>query len=146
MALLDQLTADMKVAMKARDADKLTTIRLLIADLKKQELDAGPLDEAAELATLARQAKQRRESIDAYDAAGRAELAAKERAELAIITTYLPAQMSADDVRELAAKIIAEVGASSKADMGKVMGKLMPQLKGKFPGKDVRPIIDALLD
>jgi uncharacterized protein len=146
MSLSEQLTQDMKVAMKARDSIRLGVIRMLRAELQKAEIKKkADLTPEEELTVLARQAKQRVESITAFSEAGRTELADKERAELAVLETYLPKQMSKAEVVALAQKIIDEVSASQKSDMGKVMGKLMPVLKGKFPGKDVRPIVDELL-
>jgi uncharacterized protein YqeY len=146
MSLLDTLANDVKLAMKARDTDRLATLRLMRDVLQKLELSkGGALTEADELDALAKAAKQRRESIDAFRGAGREELAAKEEAELAVIEAYLPKQLDPDEVRAMAREVIAAVGASSKKDMGKVMGPLMPKLKGRFPGKDVKPLIESLL-
>jgi uncharacterized protein YqeY len=146
MALLEQLTNDMKEAMKAREADRLATIRLLIADLKTERInkmrDLTPDDE---IDFLSRQAKRRRESIESFEGAGRTEMADKEKVELAVIETYLPKQLTVDEAREIAAAVIAEVGAASKKDINKVMGPLMARLKGRFPGKDVKPMVDGLL-
>ncbi len=146
MSLVDTLTTDLKASMKARDKVRTGTLRMLLADLKNSRIQAGEeLDEAAELAMLTRQAKRRREAFEAYDKGGRAELAEAERAELAVIETYLPQPLSEEEVQALAEAAIAEVGATSMRDMGKVMGKLMPQLKGRFDGKRVQPIVRGLL-
>lgn len=146
MSLSEQLLQDMKTAMKAKDSIRLGVVRMLRAEFQKAEISKkGDLTPEEELTVLSRQAKQRRESITAFTDAGRTELADKEQAELLVLESYLPKQMSKDEVIELTKSIIAETGAAQKSDMGKVMGKLMPQLKGKFPGKDVRPIVDALL-
>jgi len=146
MSLQEKLVADMKEAMKAKEAVRLAVIRMIRAELQKAEIHKGTaLTEADELDVLARSAKQRRESIDAFANAGRTELADKERAELAVFETYLPAPLSPAEVEALAKEVIAAVGASSKKDLSKVMGQLMPRLKGRFPGKDVGPLVQRLL-
>lgn len=147
MALADQLKTDMKEAMKARDKARLSTVRMLMAAVKNATIEkGGDLSEDDELSLLASQAKRRRESIKAYDEGGREDLAKQERAELAVIETYLPQQLSKEEVEAIAKEVVAEVGATSKRDMGKVMGKLMPKLKGRFPGKQVGSIVNALLE
>ena len=146
MALLEVLTNDMKEAMKARAAERLNTIRLLISDLKTERInkmrDLTPEDE---LDFLSRQAKRRRESIESFDANDRAELADIERAELAVIETYLPKQLSVDEAREVITATIAELGITSKKEVNKLMAPLMAKLKGRFPGKDVKPLVESLL-
>lgn len=146
MALLEVLTNDMKEAMRARAADRLNTIRLLISDLKTERInkmrDLTPEDE---LDFLSRQAKRRRESIESFEANGRAELAEVERTELAVIETYLPKQLTVDEAREVIRETIAELGIASKKEVNKLMAPLMAKLKGRFPGKDVKPLVDALL-
>jgi uncharacterized protein YqeY len=146
MALQDKLTEDMKVAMKARDADRLSVIRMLLSDVKTDRINLmRDLTDDEEIGFLSRQAKRRRESIDAYTAANREDLAAIERRELAVIETYLPQQLTVDEVKAVIATAIAEIGATSPKDMGKLMGVLMPRLKGRFPGKDVKPLAEAML-
>lgn len=146
MSLQDTLTADMKAALKGHEKERLGTLRMLLSELKNASIaKRGPLEEADEIDLLAREAKRRRESIDAFEKGGREELAQKERGELAIIETYLPKPLSPDEVRALVREAIAATGASGKRDMGKVMGRVMPQLRGRFPGKDVKPIVDELL-
>lgn len=146
MALLEVLTNDMKEAMKAKAAERLNTIRLLISDLKTERInkmrDLTPEDE---LDFLSRQAKRRRESIESFEANGRAELADVERGELAVIETYLPKQLTVDEAREVISATIAELGVTSKKEVAKLMGPLMAKLKGRFPGKDVKPLVEALL-
>ena len=146
VSLQEKLTADMKEAMKAREADRLSVIRMLLADIKKLAIDTQkqPTEEE-EISFLSTQAKRRRDSIEAFTAGAREDLAATERAELAIIETYLPAQVSAEEVMAMAKEVIAEVGATTAKDVGKVMGKLSPKLKGRFPGKDIKPIVESLL-
>ncbi len=146
MALKETLTNDMKAAMRAKDKVTLSTVRLLLAELKNMEIDAADgLSEADELQLLTRHAKRRREAIVEYDKADRAELAAAERAELVVIEGYLPKQLTPEEATDVAREVIASVGAESMRDMGKVMGALMGKLKGRFPGKAVKPIVEGLL-
>ena len=147
MSMIERLTEDMKTAMKAREKDRLTTIRMLMAALKNEVINKKrDLNEQEELEILAREAKRRNESIEAYEKGGRDDLVAKERAELEIISAYLPEQLSPEEVTEMLKKVVEDVGATSMRDMGKVMGKIMPQLKGRFPGKEVRPLLQAILE
>ena len=147
MALLDTLSTDLKVAMKARDKAGVRTIRLLISEMKNAAIAKGAaLTAEDELQLLATQAKRRSESIEAYGKGGREDLVTSEREELEVIQGYLPEPLTADQVRELVAEAIAATGASGMRDMGKVMGRVMPQVKGRFPGKEVRPIVQGLLD
>ena len=146
MALLEVLTNDMKEAMKARAAERLNTIRLLISDLKTERINKmRDLTAEDELDFLSRQAKRRRESIESFEANGRAELADVERSELAVIETYLPKQLTVDEARAIIQETIAELGIASKKEVNKLMAPLMAKLKGRFPGKDVKPLVDALL-
>ena len=146
MSLKDTLTKDMKVALKARERAKLTVIRALIAGIRNEEIKRkGPLDEAAELAFLSTQAKRRREARDAFRAGDRDKLADTEAYELTVIETYLPKQLTADEVKVILETIIKETGAEGKKDFGRVMGALMPKIRGQFPGKDVKPLVEAAL-
>ncbi len=147
MSITQTLRDDMKAAMRAREKERLGTIRLLLAALKNEQIAAkvDELDDDAALTVTTRQAKQRRESISEYEKGGREDLAAKERAELEIIAVYLPEPMPTDEVEALVKGIIAEVGASSPREMGAVMGKLMPQIKGRFDGKAAQQIVLGLL-
>lgn len=143
MSLADQLTTDLKDAMRSRDAVRLRTIRSLRAALQDQEIaqrqgGEASLSDADVLAVVQKQAKQRRDAIEQYEEADREDLAAKERDELAIIETYLPEQMSEEDIREVVAGIAERTGATSMADMGKVMGAAMQQLRGKADGRLVQ--------
>lgn len=132
ISLKDQITEDMKRAMKARESERLAAIRLLLAAIKQREVDERiALDDAGVIAVVDKLIKQRRDSINQYEQAGREDLAAVERAEIEVLTPYLPAQMSADDVAAAVNAAIAQTGASGPADMGKVMGVLKPQLAGK---------------
>lgn len=146
MALEVTLKNDLKTAMKARDSLRVGTIKLLIADLQNRLIEKqAPLSEEEELALLSRQAKQRREAIDAYEKGGRADRAANEAAELLIIEEYLPKQLTPAEVEAIVAEIIAATGATSRKDMGKIMGQLMPRVKGRFPGKDVKSLVEKVL-
>jgi uncharacterized protein YqeY len=146
MTLQDQLTADMKDAMKARDSARLSVIRMLLADIKKaaidQRKDMTPDDELTFLST---QAKRRRESIDAYVQGGREDLADTERAELVVIEAYLPQPFTADEVEAMAREIAAQTGATGPGDRAKVLPLLMPRLKGRFNAKEAGPILDRVL-
>lgn len=146
MALLDTLTGDMKAALKARESARLQTIRMLMAGLKNERISKGAeLEEADEIDYLAREAKRRRESIDAYVAAGRDDLAEVERADLVVIEDYLPKPLTEAEVRDLVQQAIADTGATSKKDMGRVMSAVMPALRGRFDGKAAKDIVMAAL-
>lgn len=131
-SLKDRITEDMKSAMKARETERLAAIRLLLAAIKQREVDDRvTLDDAAVAAVVDKLIKQRRDSLSQYEQAGREDLAAVERAEIEVLTPYLPAQMSADEVAAAIKAAIAQTGAVGPADMGKVMGVLKSQLAGK---------------
>ena len=132
MTLKEQLQADIITAMKARETTKLGTLRLLSAAIKQREVDTQTaLDDAAVLAIIEKACKQRKESIAQFEIAKRQDLVDIEQAELAIISAYLPAQMSDDDVAEAVNAAIASTGAAGAQDMGKVIGVLKAQLAGK---------------
>jgi len=133
MTLKEHITEDMKAAMRAHDAERLGTIRLLLAACKQKEVDERVvLDDAAVVAIVDKLIKQRKDSITAYEGAGRQDLADKEKAEMLVLEAYLPARLSeADEVREAVNALVARVGASSPADMGKVMGVAKKELAGK---------------
>lgn len=132
MSLKDQITEDMKSAMRAKDADRLSTIRMLMAAMKQKEVDERvTLDDAAVIGIVDKLIKQRKDSLAAYEQAGRADLAAKEAAEIKVLEAYLPQRLSAGEIAAEVAKIVAETGASSPADMGKVMGVAKTRLAGK---------------
>jgi uncharacterized protein len=132
MTLKERITEDMKAAMRAGEKDRLATIRLVLAAVKQIEVDERiVLDDARMLAVLEKMVKQRKESIAQFESGGRADLVAKETAELAVIQAYLPAQMSEAELDALIAEAIASTGAASVKDMGKVMGIV----KGKAAGR-----------
>ncbi len=132
MSLKDQITEDMKTAMRAKDATRLLTIRGLLAAVKQREVDERiTLDDAGVLAVIDKLVKQRKDSISQFATAGRTDLVEKETAELQVLEGYLPQRLSAEEIAAEVAKIVAEVGASSAADMGKVMGAAKTRLAGK---------------
>jgi len=146
MNLKQKIFDDMKAAMKEGDATKRDTLRMLDSMIKNTEIEKlkkeeGLNDEEVQ-AVIARAVKQRRDSAEQYKTGGRDDLAGKEEKEIEILSVYMPAQLSEDKVREIVATIIAETGASSKADMGKVMGAAMGKLKGQADGNVVRKIVD----
>lgn len=132
MSMKQQLTDDMKAAMKAGEKHKLAVIRLINAEIQRREVDERvTLDDAAVIAVLDKMVKQRKDSITQYDAANRDDLAQIERDELAVIDTYLPAKMGEAEIQTAIQEAVAETGASGPADMGKLMGALKPKLAGK---------------
>jgi uncharacterized protein YqeY len=140
MALKDRITEDMKAAMRAGEKDRLATIRLVLAAVKQIEVDERiVLDEARMLSVLEKMVKQRKESIAQFESGGRADLVAKESAELAVIQAYLPAQMSDAELDAVIAEAIASTGAASIKDMGKVMGVV----KGKAAGRADMAVVGA---
>ena len=146
MSLKDQLTADMKEAMKAKQAERLGTIRQVRSAIKNKEIELGQeLDDQAVIAVLSTQVKQRRESAQMYRENDRPELADKEEAELAVLQDYLPAQLGEAELRGIVAAVIAEVGAISAKDMGKVMPAVMSRTKGAADGKLVNQLVRELL-
>jgi uncharacterized protein YqeY len=146
MSLKEQLKEDMKAALKAKDKEKLSVIRMLQSLIKNAEIDKrGELTDEEIISLLMKYAKQRRESIELYEKGGRQDLVEKERRELQIVESYLPKQMSEEEIRELVAKVIEEVGASSPKDIGKVMQAVMPKVKGRADGSTVNKIVRELL-
>ena len=132
MALRERITEDMKTAMKARDKERLATIRLALAAIKQREVDERiTLDDAQVLAVLDKMIKQRREAITQFQSGGRADLVAKETAEIGVLQGYLPAQLGEAELDELIAQSIAAAGATSVKDMGKVMALVKPKAQGR---------------
>ena len=147
MTLNEQINTDLKAAMKSGEKTKLETLRLLRAHMielsKRGEGKEITPDE--ELSVLMAAMKKRKEAIEIYEKAGRIELSQQERAELAVISSYLPKQMSAEEAGEIILRIIVQTGASSAKDFGKVMPLAMKELKGKIDGKLVQEIVKAKL-
>src|SRR5450432_458224 len=139
MTLAQRIDSDLKDAMRAKDATRLGVLRMLKSALKYAAIEKSgaeaELDEAEATQVIRKQVKQRQDSIESFEKGGRAELAEKEKAELALLTAYLPAAMSAEDLAQLVKETIAEVGATSKAQMGVVMKALGPKVAGRADGK-----------
>jgi uncharacterized protein YqeY len=132
MTLKDRITEDMKNAMRAGEKERLATIRLILSAVKQREVDERiALDDSQVLAAIEKMIKQRKEAITQFEAGGRADLVAKETAEIAILRAYLPAQMSDAEIDALIAEAIASTGAASIKDMGKVMGAVKAKAQGR---------------
>ena len=141
-----ELQDELKAAMRARDSQRRNAIRLLQSAIKQVEIDTrSQVDDEAVLRILQRESKQRRETISELDSAGRADAAADARYELALIESFLPAQLSADELRVIVAAAVAETGATSMKQMGQVMRVVMPQVQGRADGKAVSSIVRELL-
>jgi uncharacterized protein len=148
MALEEQIMAEMKDAMKAKNEGVLRSLRAIKAEIIKAKTDpgaGGSIDEATEQKFLQKMMKQRRDSLEIFEKQGRADLAAKEKEEMAVIEKFLPKQLDEASIKEAVAKIIAATGASSPADMGKVMGAASKALAGQADGKTISAIVKELL-
>jgi len=146
MSLKERITEDMKAAMRAKDAERLGTIRLLTAAMKQKEVDERiELDDTAVIAIVDKMLKQRKDSIEAFEKAARQDLADKEKAEVAVLQAYLPARLSADEVAAEVKAIVAELGAKGPGDMGKVMGAVKAKLAGKADMGQVSAAVKAAL-
>jgi uncharacterized protein len=146
MSLKARITEDMKAAMKAKEAGKLAAIRLLLAAVKQKEVDERiELDDIAVGAVIEKLVKQRKDSVSQYEAAGRQDLADVEKAEITILAAYLPEKMGADEMAAAVAAAVAETGAKSPADMGKLMAVLKPRLAGKADMAEISKLVKAAL-
>ncbi len=146
MSLKDQITEDMKTAMRAKDSERLLTVRTLLAAMKQKEVDERVvLDDAAIVAIVDKLVKQRKDSIAAFESGNRQDLADKEKAEMLVLQGYLPQRMSAEEVTAAVQAIVAEVGAKGPGDMGKVMGAVKAQLTGKADMGMVSAAVKAVL-
>ncbi|MEO5944836.1 MAG: GatB/YqeY domain-containing protein [Ferruginibacter sp.] len=148
MSLETQIMAEMKDAMKSKNEGVLRSLRAIKAEIIKAKTEpgaGGEIDEATEQKFLQKMMKQRRDSLEIFEKQGREDLASKEKEEMLVIEKFLPKQMSADEIKEAVTKIIAETGASSAADMGKVMGAASKQLAGKADGKTISTMVKELL-
>ena len=139
MTLLERVDADLKDAMRAKNATKLGVLRMLKAALKNAAIEKSgaeaALDDAETIQVIRKQTKQRQDSIESFEKGGRAELAAKEKEELSILNSYLPQAMSADELTKIVCETITEVGATSKVQMGAVMKALQAKVAGRADGK-----------
>lgn len=146
MSLKEQITEDMKSAMRAKDTARLETIRMLRAAIQRKEVDEQvALDDDAVLAVIEKQIKQSRDSIEQFKAGNRQDLADKEQASVDILSEYLPEPLSDAELDGLIQKAIAETGAGTMKDMGKVMGRLKPQMQGRADMSQVSAKIKAIL-
>lgn len=141
------IETDFLTAMKAKDAEKLSVLRMVKAAVTNYKIDKKKEDLSDEeiFEILQKQVKQRRESIESFEKAGRTELVEKEKREASLLTAYLPKQFSAQEITAFATQVIAKTGAKSKADTGRVMKELMPLVKGKADGKAVNEVLSKLL-
>ncbi|MBP3951303.1 GatB/YqeY domain-containing protein [Bacillus suaedae] len=146
MNLLDQLNQDMKSAMKNKEKDKLSVIRMVKSSLQNEQIKLGrELTDDDSLTVLNRELKQRKDSLHEFEQANREDLALKLRDEISVLEVYMPEQLSEEEVAEIVKETITEVNASSKADMGKVMGAIMPKVKGKADGGLVNRLVQQHL-
>ena len=144
--LKERITEDMKAAMRAKDSERLGAIRMLTAAIKQKEVDERvEMDDAAVVGIVDKLLKQRRDSIEAFEKAGRQDLADKEKAEVTVLQAYLPARLSAAEVQAEVKAIVAELGAAGPGDMGKVMGAAKQRLAGKADMGQVSAAVKAAL-
>lgn len=146
MSLRDQISEDMNAAMRAKESERLATIRLLLAAIKQREVDERvTLDDAGVTAVVDKMIKQRKDSISQFEAAGRTDLVEKEQAEVAVLSAYLPAQLSDAEVAAEVQAAVAQTGAAGPQDMGKVMGVLKGKLAGRADMTAVSALVKAAL-
>lgn len=147
MSLLERLNNDMKQAMKNKEKDKLSVIRMIKASLQNEAIKLGKpgLSEDEELTILSREMKQRKDSLHEFEKAGRDDLVEKLRTELTFVELYMPKQLSEAELTEIVKQAISELGATSKAEMGKVMSVVIPQVKGKADGTLVNKLVQQHL-
>ena len=146
MSLKERITDDMKTAMRAKDSERLGTIRLLQSAMKQKEVDERiELDDAAIVAIVDKMIKQRKDSIAAFEQAARQDLVDKEKAELTVLSAYLPERLSAQELTDAVLAIVKELGASGPGDMGKVMGAVKTRLAGKADMGAVSAAVKAAL-
>ncbi|WP_232695371.1 GatB/YqeY domain-containing protein [Brevibacillus daliensis] len=146
MSVMEQLNQDMKQAMKDKAVLKLSVIRMVKATIQNEEIKLGrQLSDDDVLTILTRELKQRRDSLHEFEKAGREDLATKTRDEMDILISYMPAQLSEEEIRQIVREAVVSVGATSKKEMGKVMGAIMPKVKGKADGKVIQRIVSEEL-
>ncbi|EIJ78924.1 hypothetical protein PB1_15239 [Bacillus methanolicus PB1] len=147
MSLLERLNEDMKQAMKSKEKDKLTVIRMIKASLQNETIKLGKkeLSEEEELTVLSREVKQPKDSLQEFEKAGREDLVEKIRTELRFVEEYMPKQLSEEELLEIVKETISQTGAASKADMGKVMAAIMPKVKGRADGSLVNKLVQKHL-
>jgi hypothetical protein len=144
--IAQKIQEDLRIAVKAQDKPRVGTLRMILNALRNAELEEREeLSDEKELAVIASYARRIKESIEEFRKAAREDLVAKESSELAIVLSYLPEQMSDEDIRREAARVIADLGASTPRDMGRVMGEMMKRFKGKVDGAAVNRVVSELL-
>ncbi|HVE72659.1 MAG TPA: GatB/YqeY domain-containing protein [Thermoanaerobaculia bacterium] len=144
--LTDQIRADLTAAMKAQEKERLSVIRMLQSAMKNEQIHLGhELSDEEAMSVIRKAVKQRQDSIEQYSNAGRTELADKERSEMGILKTYLPAELSEEELESGLREIIASTGAASKKDLGKVMKEATARYKGRADGKKIQEIVARLL-
>jgi uncharacterized protein len=146
MSLADQLSQDLKQAMKDKDKVWLSVVRMVRAAVKNKEIETGtPLTDDEILSVVQKELKQRQDSLQAFESAGRSDLIEAVKSEIDILHEYMPAQLSDQELVQVVRDTIAEVGATSKGDMGRVMSALMPKVRGRADGKRVQTTVQSLL-
>jgi uncharacterized protein YqeY len=146
MTLKDKIKEALNAALKRQQGTEVSTLRLLLSEIRYAEIaQQKPADDGKVLDVIAREVKRRRESIEAFRKGNRGDLAEQEEAELAILMSYLPKQMSREEIIAAAREAMDMVGARGPSDKGKVMGQLMPQLKGKADGREISEVVSELL-
>lgn len=146
MSIVEKLQADMKTALKNKETERLGVIRMVRAAIKDAEIaKKEALSEEEVLQVISKAVKQRKDSANEYEKAGRQDLADKERKEIEILSTYLPEQLTEEELRKVVEETIQELGATSKKEMGKVMGAILPKVKGKADGKEVNRLVQEYL-
>lgn len=144
--IAQKIQEDLRIAVKAQDKPRVGTLRMILNALRNAELEEREeLSDEKELAVIASYARRIKESIEEFTKAAREDLVAKESSELAVVLSYLPEQMSDEDIRREAARVIADLGASTPRDMGRVMGEMMKRFKGKVDGAAVNRVVSELL-
>ena len=147
MSLSVKIDEEIKLSMKAKDMDKLSTLRMLKSAITNDAINKkkNDLEDAEIMDVIQKQVKQRKESIESFKTAGRTELAQKEERELAVLQSYLPKQLTETEIKSIIQKAMASTGAKSKADMGKVMKAVTPETKGRADGKLVSDLVQSML-
>jgi uncharacterized protein YqeY len=145
MSLLERVQSDITLAMKSGERERVGRLRLVSSELQKAHKDAASGTQADEVAVLQRERKRRVEAATAYREAGREDLAAGEEAEAELIDAYLPPQLSDDELHAIVGDVVAETGAASPKEMGRVMSEVMPRVQGRADGKRVSAVVKEKL-
>ncbi len=147
MTLAEQLSGDMKQAMKDKDKVRLSVIRMVRSAIKNQEIALGhELSDAEIVTVIQKELKQRRDSLQVFESASRDDLVQQVQVEIEVLNGYLPVQLTEEQLREIAGQVIRELGATSKSDIGKIMAELMPKVRAQADGKLVQRVVQSLLN